>query len=297
MEKNIFIFLCIFIVLFLSFNVVANPLPVSKYSGSLIPGGASVNFISEEVTYVVNKKNEAEITALYVLKNPINESCEQSIYLPFRIELPDEIKIFIDNKEIKNFERIGRVDNQDSNYSYILFSINFNELEEKEIIVKYSERNIRTGDWGYKYTYNLRYIAETGGYWNNSLNATFTFKIKKDYYTSGIEGYNITEEGDYIVATKTFTNWIPDENIKISWVLEEDSSLICCVIALIFPIIVVVFFVLLLKKLRGDTINGYSSKYKSSKKTKKCPWCDKPVSTDYKICPYCGNQVSDKYHE
>lgn len=298
---GIFLFFVIF-----SSNTYANPLPAPEYLGSLTAEKADVNFLSEKVTYVIDKENEALVTAEYVFKNPNNSSCEQRFLLPFKYELPDEIKIYVDNNEIDYFEEISWMDLNLSiyedfdYYDYFSFNISFDAYEEKEIVAEYNERisiadsfdRLLNGET--KINYNLEYLAETGAFWNDSINATFIFKIKKDFFISGLDGYNVTREGGYVVATKTYTDWPSNENIEISWVgpnndLITDELLICCgIIIVIFIVFIVVIFLLFFRN------KDNKSKEEINYNQKICKFCKKEIPFDSIVCPYCGKKTNEE---
>jgi hypothetical protein len=53
----------------------------------------------------------------------------------------------------------------------------------------------------------------------------------------GIEGFDVHEEGNYIVATKSLINWFPNENIKITWIPPNFPFFELILIIIIFTLI------------------------------------------------------------
>lgn len=303
MKKQILFIVIIVFLIFsnLNFLVSANPLPeppekkkgfspmVGEYNGS-------INFFSEEVTYTIYDKENVEVTAYYVFKNLKNETLEQNIMLPF-VDIPKDLEIRKNGKKISYQENNYYLSLNGSHFNKVAsFNLTFQGYETIIVSARYTLSDTISTEKESDYVrYSCSYLSETGRFWNDSIDATFTFKIKKDlYYTSDLEDYNVTKNENYVVVTKTYTNWVPDENVEISWKGPNDETtteelLVCCgaTIAVIVVIIVVIFLVV--RKIKGD--KNQQSYVKMQNYRKSCPFCSKTIPFDAKICPYCGKRV------
>ena len=173
-----------------------------------------VMFISEEVEYVVDDWWYAwiTVTAHYVFKNPTNKTINQTIFLPFLEYVPDETLeirangnpiLYIEDHSAYIEEFLSElVSKYHDSTSLASFNLSFKANETIIVVATYQGDSER--EWGSDNPlafltdiHRCKYISKTGGTWNTSLqNASFTFKIKKNLYNSGLEGYNISYEGD-----------------------------------------------------------------------------------------------------
>ena len=206
----------------------ANPIPMPESGGMPAPEDfqLGVLFKSEKVVYTIDNENEAKVKAVYVLQNSANNNATLNISLPFSYEIPDDVKLSSNGQSVP-FDKSDHTMNGTLKYSLIWFHLDFAACETLTLIATYSlrysfywdlwEMQIVPGRVYYQHFW-CSYIAETGRYWHNNLDtAEFQFRIKKDLYGSGLEGFQKTEASGYIVATKTYTNWKPNENIEAKW--------------------------------------------------------------------------------
>ena len=242
--------------------VSSNPLPLTNY-GSGTPFYVSTNtsicFLSENVTYEINDGHWAEVTAVYVFHNPTNTTIEQTLAIPFDIGLPRYLQIFANTKEIFNASfsnnQAHNIEFNGETYSAYLFAFDFKENQTTHMTVRYDEYySVPLGILEFENPFfgskTCTYLAKTGASWNNTLNATFTFKINQNMFPIGLDGYNKTYEGGYVVASKSFAHWIPDEDITIEWT----SFNIPCCLGVILPIILVTIIIILWRNKRKKSI-------------------------------------------
>ncbi|MEF8879681.1 MAG: hypothetical protein V5A64_04750 [Candidatus Thermoplasmatota archaeon] len=300
MKKQI-VFTIVSLLLFLSSStlfVSANPLPVPEQDYSPINPGYndSIEFFSEEVIYIIDNSDDAEVNACYVFRNKKNETVTKTIFLPF-VDIPSDLQISEDGKNIP-YKKIDF--DLKFNETYISDAVSFNltflGYELITINIHYTLSNTISEEKKSDYIkYSCRYLSETGKSWNNSLKyANFSFKIKKSLYNGGISGFYVEGEGDYVIASKNLTDWVPNKNIKISWRGPNDEAtieeiLICCGTTIAVIVVVIVVIYLVIRKLRGN--KNQQSYVEVQNYRKSCPFCNKTIPFDAKICPYCGKRI------
>jgi hypothetical protein len=129
----------------------------------------------------------------------------------------------------------------------VFFNVEFKENETITLKAIYPERYALPPELFDNPFFNSKsctYIAKTGSAWNDTINATFTFKINKNMLPIGLSGFDIFDDGAYIVATKSYTNWIPDRDIKIEWTVIN----IPCLLVVIIPIILIILIIIIRRK-------------------------------------------------
>ena len=210
-------------------NTVANPMPTPESDGVPAPEDSRLDilFKSEKVVYTIDTENVARVVAVYVLQNSANNITSLNISLPFYYNVPKDIMLTSNGQpmplEVVNLTSFGP-----SDYSYARFHLDFAACETLTLNATYSLQYAVYYDYLFELltapgrVYNQHfwcsYIAETGKYWHNNLDsAEFQFRIKKDLYGSGLDGFQKTEESGYVVATKMYNDWKPDQNIDAKW--------------------------------------------------------------------------------
>ncbi len=207
----------------------ANPIPVPQGGGDPAPSDSLLDIIfwSENVVYTVDNEVEAGVSALYALSNPNDRPVSANISLPFDSNVPKDLRLAANGNAVV-FEAVERDAMRYEQYAYARFRLDFSACETQNIRAVYSVGYSVYSDWSGPFTLGTgklslrhswcRYIAETGRHWNNSLDsAVFQFRIKKDLYGSGLDGFAITHEDGYVVATQTYYGWRPTENIDARW--------------------------------------------------------------------------------
>jgi len=234
MSRNVFVIgvVCILLAiphLFIPM-VNANPIPVSESGvAPIIDVDTPIRFKSESITYTIDEAHEAKVEARYIFQNPTDRPINLTIFLPFLYSgIPDDLSIREDNISATL---------QQGNESYPVisvpipfkhvefdvyhcaaFNLSIDENETKGVNATYTL-------WLAEQTHYLvtdkcycTYIAETGSYWNYSIEkAEFTFKIDKALYSFGLSGFSKKDRDGYIIASKTFANWTADSNIRAEW--------------------------------------------------------------------------------
>jgi hypothetical protein len=268
MRSSVILFASVLTTLILSSpGAVANPIPVPESDGLPAPEDYQFDilFKSEKVVYTIDDENVAKVKAIYVLQNSANNTTTLNISLPFSYNIPDDVKLS-SNAQPVPFTESDHDSNGSSRYSFIFFHLDFAPGETQTLTATYSLRYSSYWDmWEpqtvpgkvYYQHFWCSYIAETGRYWYNNLDtAEFQFWIKKDLYGSGLEGFQINEESGYVVATKKYTNWKPNENIEAKWERQDTGTtlqahgLIILIIVLSLMLIVLAVVVLRQKKKR-----------------------------------------------
>jgi hypothetical protein len=205
----------------------ANPIPFPEsgaqpYTDDIIP---FVIFRSEKVVYTIDEEQKAVVSALYVLQNTENASVGLDIALPFDYQVPKDLVLTAGGLPVALglFNSTTAID-----YAFVSFRLDFSACETLEVLASYSIRisaytepaayeHVAPGTQYTRY-YWCRYIAETGRYWQNNLDtAVFQFRIRQELYSSGLKGFNVTRDGGYIVATRTYQDWRPVDNIEVHW--------------------------------------------------------------------------------
>jgi hypothetical protein len=238
----------------LSFNVSSNPIAIESYDMSPVPANSNetgIRFVSEYVEYIIDSVGEVHVEATYSFENTKTTNQKITIWLPFYNDAPYDLEIHDKYAKI-NFNIKQQVDNSSIPYSFCAeFNISFYPSQIQNVTATYSD-SIEHKSGVFSDEYQCSYLSESGKYWNNSLdNATFRFKINKDIHTSGLNGYIITQEQDYIVATLTLHDWIPDRNISIRWNNTTISQYLC-ISVIIIGIICLLLLVFYLIKSKPD---------------------------------------------
>ena len=291
MKIKTVIIIFLIINLFLINSVSANPVAVDDKSGSPIPLKSNkIHFYQENVTYIIDKNLDVQVTAHYYFKNIVNETVNITIWLPFT-----ENHLFDDFLTTPGYEyKIkGSYEIWEHKWYYVaVIDLSFEPYEIKELPAIYTSTN--TVESYYDFTevkHYCEYLSKTGSLWNNTIDtATFTFKIHKDRYVSGITGFDTYTEEEYIVATITYDNWSSDHNIIISWKGEDRTTdFVLCISSIIIVLVLIILFVVfLIRKIKKDE-KKYEEKMKSQALV--CEKCKMNITTDYNLCPYCGYKI------
>ena len=228
--------------------VNANPLPIENYgSGTpIIDENTPIQFISEDITYVINYSG-ASIIANYTFYNPTNETIDQMIIIPFIRHPPFNLRIYSENMGYIDTNKEYHVEFDNETYQGTSFSLIFQQYETNMVRISYSQDGLEVNTFedpfffsGKSYTY----LARTGSSWNNTINATFTFKTQKDLYVTGLGEFKRYSENEYNVVTKSFTNWIPDRDFEIACLTLNWT----CVLSFLLVIILIICILLFSKK-------------------------------------------------
>jgi len=244
------------VIIVLSPGALANPIPMPETDGMPAPEDSlcDVLFKSEKVVYTIDNENVAKVKAVYILQNTANNNTTLNISLPFSYNIPDDVKLS-SNAQPVPFTESDHDSNGTSKYSFIFFHLDFAPGETQTLTATYSlryssywdmwEMQLIPGKVYYQHFW-CSYIAETGRYWHNNLDtAEFQFWIKKDLYGSGLEGFQINEESGYVVATKKYTNWKPNENIEAKWERQDTGTTLQAHGFIIFIIVLTIMLVVI----------------------------------------------------
>jgi hypothetical protein len=227
-------------------NVRANPVAIYEESGSpMVKEDTKIQFISEDIIYVINGTCDVVVTANYAFYNPTNEKVNQSILLPFRFlddGLPDNLIIKKDGLEIPyDYEGGFTIDGwwDEKFVMGAMFVLSFESYETITIEVKYSlALAITPHDGIFLETFSCNYLTKTAIAWNNSIEqADFTFKIKKDLSSFILGGFSTSDEADYVIASKSYTNWVPTGNICLRYGTFNFQSLFVVILLITLSII------------------------------------------------------------
>jgi len=249
---------------------MANPIPMPESDGVPAPEDSRLDilFKSEKVVYTIDNEEAAKVMAVYVLQNSANNTTSLNISLPFYYHVPKDLMLTSNGHPVP-FEAINLTSFGPSDYSDARFHLEFAGCETLTLNATYSLRYAIYGDlWEmqivpgrvYYQHFWCSYIAETGRYWHNNLDtAEFQFRIKKDLYGSGLEGFQKTEESGYIVATRTYTNWKPNENIEAKWDRPDvgrttEAHTLFILMTVLIVVFIVIAVVILRRKKRGKTL-------------------------------------------
>lgn len=256
MKKKIMIVWICLSLFFLIDTVASNPLPLTNYgSGApIVSQNTSIQFISENIIYEINENRYAQVSASYVFQNPTNKTREQVIALPFKVAIPKEIQLFAGSELLPfSYSNVPSLEFDGQSYAYTFSSVTFEENETITVRAVYSEMYSIPSEFFDNPFFNSKsctYLAKTGSSWNNTINATFTFKIKNNLFPLGFDGFDVTNQGGYVVASKSFTNWIPDRDITVTWTTFN----VPCLLGVIVPIIVIVTIFIIWRKKKKNSI-------------------------------------------
>jgi hypothetical protein len=227
----------------------ANPIPFPESGGQPYTDDypQTVNFTSEKVVYTIDEEEKAVVDAKYVLQNMANSPVSLNISLPFDSSVPEDLVLFGNGQQM-SFRKVNYTYGMD--YAFVSFQVDFQARQKVVLQAGYSIRItaytepmfFHNAPPGTQYTryYWCRYIAETGRFWHNNLDtAQFQFRIRKEFYGSGLEGFNITNEGGYVVATETYYNWRPAENIDVRWQRPDTPMTVATTLPYILLVVLV----------------------------------------------------------
>jgi hypothetical protein len=231
-------------------NVAGDDIAVEiTQTGQIVPNyNTSIYMKSQNITVhlskIVHEKTE------YTLKNPTNSSQNMTSLLPFSGDRDDRANY---RDFPKPYNLILNVDGIDTNYNWttfewssqlfdaIIFNVSFDPHEEISIIAEY-DRSYKGTSSGWRF----EYLTMTGTLWNHSIGyAMFEFYIDNDmekYTVAGMDGYNVSLEGNTTIVSKIYYDWTPTENIRI-FIEHERSSYNPFFWNYTFPFLVVVAIV------------------------------------------------------
>lgn len=248
--KPVRVLLLIFLAVLTVPGTGANPIPMPGSDGTPVPSDSplAIIFRSEKVVYTVDREDVASVDALYGFQNSLNAPATLNISLPFYHDVPKDLGLAGNGRTVA-FETVDSEYPRDPYYSFARFRLDFLACETVNLRAVYTIDYTVYSDWHDPFTLGTgqlsyqhfwcRYIAETGRYWNNSLDsATFQFRIKQDLYGSGLEGFTITRESGYVVATQAYSDWRPDQDIDARW---QRPDIGMTLLAHWLPILVVVW--------------------------------------------------------
>ena len=219
----------------------ANPIPrPEKASQPYANITSPVIFRSEKVVYTIDEEHEARVDANYVLFNPSPNIVNLSIGLPFFG--------YVQNLSLKcNFESVDSifgVDVPGLKYDTCAgFNVTLSGEDMVFISASYSLFLIVEHQFIFDTT-ETTYIARSGAFWNGTLErAEFVFKVNKDLMQIGLFGYSLSEQGEYYVGKKVFTDWEPNMDITASWARFEPLSTTFFIVNSCFIIITLIFLI------------------------------------------------------
>jgi len=293
MKNNLLkiIFFLYILILILQPFVYGNPLPMPyahKEIGTPAFGYVyhdGIQFISENVEYTIDSFNDVKVNASYEFFNTINHTNVVNIFLPLfdiRPNYDEEISVKIsinDSISEHNFSKGSGISSYSLDEANSAFTnerfygvyefLEFEPFEKYFLNVSYwLDDAVKISNFIYFKSFNCEYLTTTGLCWNNSIDkATFNFKIKKSLYSSGLTEFNIREENGYIIASKIFSNWVPNHNIKAEWI--SGNPFIFPVVVLISVIVSCIIIYLKLKYFKKEQNKKRKNHHLRAKQLKK----------------------------
>jgi hypothetical protein len=249
--------------------------PVIEEGSSPVPKTENALYLkSEEIFFEIDRY--VSVRGNYTIRNPTNESLNQTIGYPFY-----EHQV---NTHWKNiyFDILGlTVNGSNTDISYrsnyeiygptIIFNISVQPNSEQNISIEY----ITSYEFINSTFCQLTYITTSAMAWNHSIDhAHFEFKFKNITITGNPSGGDIVyTEKDYVITEIERMNWTPDKNINVAWTttieldLEKDheelvpniqipkeedmdKKRLIQIISILFIIIILGFAILLIRKIR-----------------------------------------------
>jgi hypothetical protein len=198
--------------------VISNPIPVKTEAGSpVVDRDTKIRFVDETITYTIDDEFKAFVSACYQFYNPTNDSVGLVIYLPIDGDVSD-LTIFVNDAgvEIDKKENGFSMFTDGEVYNWISFNASFPANNITMINATYITYTGKTNTF-FTSIYETGYISKTGSTWNDTINATFSFKINKELYSFGLSDFKMTNDDNYVIASKSFENWMPDRNINVEW--------------------------------------------------------------------------------
>jgi hypothetical protein len=182
-----------------------------------------VRLISVDVRFEISYKNYVFFNAVYVLHNPTNKTINQTILFNFSPEIHRNRFPYIEvNEGWINCDKIkGQNEESIGTTYYPTVRANITILANEKKTLRIPRLKLDSKD-EFSIISNTRYVTYesiNGSKWNDTIQyANFTIILEKNYFHNlEIEGFEITEDCKKIVATKSFTNWIPEKNIIIKF--------------------------------------------------------------------------------
>ncbi len=200
----------------------ANPVPVEGpfLSSTITPLNQTAIYLKSEVisaniSTVINEKAE------YTLRNIESKEVNLSIALPFDsmgVYTIDYLQLIINGTSSPytwSTIHFINLNNHEVTYRAIVFNVSFGPFEEILIVANYSREIGYAVDDDFSYIY----LTETGLFWNKSIeHAQFNYRLNKTIgriSITGLDNYSQYTDGDFLVVSQEFTNWTPQENIRI----------------------------------------------------------------------------------
>ena len=192
--------------------------PVRTEGGSImIAGETDIVFIAENVVWTIDDGVEATVSASYQFFNPTNHLIQLRIYLPYDEWISSPvITVNQENNMVEEEDfRFSPFSEEDA-YKYMSFNATFPSYQMTWINTTYVT-SIGLTHRSFTDVYDTGYISETGATWNNTINATFSLYINKNVYSFGLLDWTITYDDTYVIASQSFEDWIPDQNLDVKW--------------------------------------------------------------------------------
>lgn len=214
-----------------------------------------IQLISEDISYDIHNKKSIYFNAEYVLKNPTNKTINQSILFDFYPIVPDGFKRTQVNGEYVSYDRIKTYNPSSGAYDYssAIVNVTFNKYESIMLKVIHQLEGIEE-DSAFTDVCSILYKCKNGNRWNGSIQyANFSIMLhKKTYDTLEISGFDITEEGNEIIAKKSYTNWIPESNITIKCSKFHQERINLVIIVFLATFILIAMLLIWYKKTRKN---------------------------------------------
>lgn len=228
-----------------------NPMPVSEGGGTLVVDRSTPVVLQyENVTYVIDEGHRANVTASYRLLNPTEERINLTIFLPFTRRVPDDVTLEQDGTPLT----YNRTNGEEPFHPSVRFACSIDAAATSIITATYSLQIEKRNHWVVADRYRCLYLAESGQYWNGSVEeATFTFKIAPDLYSYGLSGFQVTETDDYVVARATYAHWTAHANVEAVW---YNINAYGKALFIIIPVALIVGVVLVVRAVRKKKRRG-----------------------------------------
>jgi len=171
------------------------------------------------------------------------------MYIYYEVRLPADIECYGNGTELKvrmlnltppSFPpRAASFGCEVGPYESMLFHVTYN------ISIQSVIKTERTGPFGAikntEQTFRYLYVGSLGRYWNGTVtDAIVEFRIAKELFSSGCEGWDLQEQDGYTVASRHFSNW-SSEDLTFQWsrMVKEGNTMVILGIALpcaLFPL-------------------------------------------------------------
>lgn len=220
-----------------------------------------IQLISAEIDYNIVSKNSVYFNAVYVLNNPTNKTINQTILFNFSPSVHHDFQYIEVDGEYITCDKIKGHYEESTGTTYFptaIANITFLSNENKTLRIRALNLKAKEEFSFFSNAYSVTYESIDGDKWNNTIQyANFTIRLNKYHYdTLEIKDFDITENSEEIVATKSFTNWVPDKNFIIKFSKFDPVKLIILVIPILIIAIIIVLWKIYFRKPRDEKRNN-----------------------------------------